>query len=47
MENTTQNKNPLVAAATLTIVISNLLSLITTALGLKQSYFQADTLMNI
>lgn len=47
MENTTQNKNPLVAAATLTIVISNLLSLITTALGLKQSYFQADTLLNI
>ena len=47
MENTTQNKNPLIAAATLTIVISNLLSLITTALGLKQSYFQADTLLNI
>lgn len=47
MENTTQNKNPLVAAATLTIIISNLLSLITTALGLKQSYFQADTLLNI
>lgn len=47
MENTTQNKNPLVAAATLTIVISNLLSLITTALGLKQSYFQSDTLLNI
>lgn len=47
MENTTQNKKPLVAAATLTIVISNLLSLITTALGLKQSYFQADTLLNI
>lgn len=47
MENTTQNKNPLVAAATLTIVISNLLSLITTALGLKQSYFQADTMLNI
>ena len=48
MENTTQNKNknPLVAAATLTIVVSNLLSLITTALGLKQSYFQADTLVN-
>lgn len=42
----TQNKNPLVAAATLTIVISNLLSLITTALGLKESYFQADTLAN-
>lgn len=47
MENTTQNKNPLVAAATLTLIISNLLSLITTALGLKQSYFQADTLLNI
>lgn len=49
MENTTQNKNknPLVAAATLTIVISNLLSLTTTALGLKESYFQADTLLNI
>ena len=47
MENTTQNKNPLVAAATLTIVISNLLSLITTGLGLKESYFQADTLLNI
>ena len=47
MENTTQNKNPLIAAATLTIVISNLLSLITTALGLKQSYFQADTLLNV
>ena len=47
MENTTQNKNPLVAAATLTLIISNLLSLITTALGLRQSFFQADTLMNI
>lgn len=47
MENSTQNKNPLIAAATLTIVISNLLSLITTALGLKQSYFQANTLLNI
>lgn len=47
MENTTQNKNPLIAAATLTIIISNLLSLITTGLGLKESYFQADTLMNI
>lgn len=47
MENTTQNKNPLVAAATLTLIISNLLSLITTALGLKQSYFEADTLLNI
>ena len=47
MENTTQNKNPLVAAATLAIVISNLLSLITTALGLEQSFFQADTLLNI
>lgn len=47
MENSTQNKNPLIAAATLTIVISNFLSLITTALGLKQSYFQADTLLNI
>lgn len=47
MENTTQNKNPLIAAATLTITISNFLSLITTALGLKQSYFQADTLLNI
>lgn len=47
MENTTQNKKPLVAAATLTLIISNLLSLITTALGLKQSYFQADTLLNI
>lgn len=47
MENTTQNKNPLIAAATLTIIISNFLSLITTALGLKQSYFQADTLLNI
>ena len=47
MENTTQNKKPLVAAATLTIVISNLLSLITTGLGLKESYFQADTLLNI
>lgn len=46
MENATQNKNPLVAAATLTIVISNLLSLITTGLGLKESYFQADTLAN-
>lgn len=48
MENTTQNKNknPLVAAATLAIIVSNLLSLITTALGLKQSYFQADTLLN-
>lgn len=47
MENTTQNKNPLVAAATLTLIISNLLSLITTALGLEQSFFQADTLLNI
>lgn len=47
MENTTQNKNPLIAAATLAIIVSNLLSLITTALGLKQSYFQADTLLNI
>lgn len=47
MENTTQNKNPLVAAATLTIIVSNLLSLITTGLGLKESYFQADTLLNI
>ena len=47
MENSTQNKNPLIAAATLTIVISNFLSLITTALGLKQSYFHADTLLNI
>lgn len=47
MENTTQNKNPLVAAATLAIIISNLLSLTTTALGLKESYFQADTLLNI
>lgn len=47
MENTTQNKNPLIAAATLTIIISNLLSLITTGMGLKQSYFQADTLLNI
>lgn len=47
MENTTQNKNPLVAAATLTLIISNLLSLITTALGLKQSFFEADTLLNI
>lgn len=47
MENTTQNKNPLVAAATLTIVISNLLSLITTALGLKQSYFQANKPVNL
>lgn len=46
MENTTQNKNPLIAAATLAIIVSNLLSLITTALGLKQSYFQADTLLN-
>lgn len=47
MENTTQNKNPLIAAATLTIIISNFLSLITTGLGLKESYFQADTLLNI
>ena len=47
MENTTQNKNPLIAAATLAIIVSNLLSLITTALGLKQSFFQADTLLNI
>lgn len=47
MENTTQNKKPLVAAATLAIIISNLLSLTTTALGLKESYFQADTLLNI
>ena len=47
MENKTQNKNPLIAAATLTIIISNLLSLITTGLGLKESYFQADTLLNI
>lgn len=46
MENKTQNKNPLIAAATLTIIISNLLSLITTGLGLKESYFQADTLLN-
>lgn len=45
MENSS-NKKALLGAVTLVIIGSNAISLVTTAMGLKASFFQANTLVN-
>lgn len=42
-----KQKNGLLAAATLVIAVSNAVSLVTTATGLKAAYFQQNTVMNL